>query len=126
MKTSTRVFLLLVAAAALAGALLLIFRGRPPRPVRIFGRTVAAGGEPVVGARVTLEVAPSGTEEEMAVERVETRSDGRGEFSIDFQGHWRQATYRLEADAPGYQKVSLDEADQVKSPVLLRLARTPS
>lgn len=126
MKTSTRIPLALVAAAALAGSLLLFLRARPPRPVRIFGRTVAAGGEPVAGARVILEVSPSGMEEETAIERVETRSDPRGEFSIDYQGHWRDATYRLEAEAAGYQKVSLDEVDRVAGPILLRLGRNPS
>jgi hypothetical protein len=124
--STTRTLLLLVAAAALAGALLLVLRGRLPRPVRIVGRTVAAGGEPLSGVRVTLEISPSGTEEEMAVERVETRSDAHGEFSIDFQGHWRHASYRLEAEAPGYQKLSLDDADGLKNPVSLRLARAPS
>ena len=126
MKTSTKISFLLVAAAALAASLLLFLREKPPRPVRLFGRTVAAGGLPVAGARVVLEVSPSGMEEETAIERVETRSDARGEFSIDFQGHWREATYRLEVEAPGYRKVSLDQADRVTGPILLRLERTPS
>jgi len=124
--STTRALFLLVVAATLGGGLLLVFRGRLPRPVRLVGRTVAAGGQPLSGVRVTLEVSPSGTEEEMAVERVETRSDARGEFSINFQGHWPHASYRLEAEAPGYKRLSTEGADTLQNPVSLRLERTPS
>ncbi|HJW14396.1 MAG TPA: carboxypeptidase-like regulatory domain-containing protein [Thermoanaerobaculia bacterium] len=119
-------FLILVAAAALAAAAILFLRSRPSGQLRIAGRTIAEDGAPLAGVRITLEVAPAETEEEKAVERVETVSDERGNFAINFQGHWRGASYGLEARKPGYRTLSVDDAETLKGPVLLRLARSPS
>jgi len=97
--------------------------GKSPRPVRIAGRTVGPGGAPLSDVRIVLEIAPGDTEEGTAVERVETTSDSRGDFSIDYQGHWRRATYRLEARKPGYEKLSIEDVNSGKKPLVIRLAR---
>jgi hypothetical protein len=119
---------LAVAAAAvvLLAAGIFVVRGRSPRTVRIAGRTLGPGGSPLSGVRVILEVSPSDSEEETAVERVETQSDAQGSFSINFQGHWRHASYRLEAVKPGFEKVSIDDAGLLKNPVTLRLSQARS
>lgn len=119
--------LVAVASVAVIGIAAVLFtRGRSPKAVRIAGRTVGAGGEALPGVRITLEISPSDSEEDKAVERVETVSDERGNFAINFQGHWRGASYGLEARKPGYRTLSVDDAETLKSPVLLRLARSPS
>ncbi len=99
-------------------------RERSPGTIRIAGRTVGPGGAPLPGVRVILEVSPSGAEEETAVERVETRSDERGNFAINFRGHWRRASYRLEAQKPGFEKLSIEDADSLRSPVTLRFRQS--
>jgi Carboxypeptidase regulatory-like domain len=121
-KTTRRV--LLVAAVLIAAIAVTVFvmRERIPRPLAIAGRTVGPGGEPLAGVVVVLEVAPGDSEEESAVERVETRSDAKGEFSINFLGHWNRATYRLEAQKPGFDKISVEDAGSLKNPVILRFA----
>jgi hypothetical protein len=106
---------------ALAAAAVWIYRGRPPRSVQITGKTVAADGRPLADVRITLEIAPNDTDEEGAIERAETTSDARGEFSLDFQGPWRQASYRLEARKPGFRDLSIGAADTLQNPVVLRL-----
>lgn len=116
--------LVVVALLAVIGtAAVLITRARSPKTVRIAGRTVGPGGAALPDVRVILEVSPSGSEEETAIERVETRSDARGDFSINFQGHWRRASYRLEAQKPGFEKLSIDDADALRSPVTLPFRR---
>ncbi|HLN57373.1 MAG TPA: carboxypeptidase-like regulatory domain-containing protein [Thermoanaerobaculia bacterium] len=114
------------AAAAIVGiaAAIFVVRERSPRTVRIAGRTVGPGGSPLAGVRVTLEVSPSSSDEETAVERVETQSDAQGNFSINFRGHWRHASYRLEARIPGFEELSIEEADSLKSPVILRFSQS--
>jgi carboxypeptidase family protein len=116
-----RAIVLAVAVVALGAAAVWIFRGRSPRPVRITGRTVAADGRPLADVRITLEIAPNDTDEEGAIERAETTSDARGEFSIDFQGPWRSASYRLDARKPGFRDLSIGAADTLQNPVVLRL-----
>jgi len=125
-RTERGFLLVMAAAASMAGATVLVSCAQRPAPVRVSGQTVVAGSGPLAGVRVTLEVAPSDTEEETAIERVETLSDARGEFSINFQGHWKHASYRLIAEAPGFRKVSIDGADSLKSPVTLSLDRNLS
>ena len=124
MTTKARLALVALAAAAVAVVLIaagiFALRERSPGTVRIAGRTVGPGGSPLAGVRVTLEVSPSGSEEETPVERVETLSDAQGNFSISFQGHWRRASYRLEAQKPGFQELSIEDADSLKSPMTLR------
>jgi hypothetical protein len=120
MTTNARLVLAAAAIAVIAAGIFVV-RGRSPQAVRIAGRTVGPGGSPLSGVRVTLEVSPSGSEEETAVERVETQSDAQGSFSINFQGHWRHASYRLEAQKPGFEELSIEDADSLKSPVTLRL-----
>jgi hypothetical protein len=124
MSTKARLALAAAAAIVVIAAGIIVVRGRSPRPVRIAGRTVGPNGSPLSGVRVTLEVAPGGSEEETAVERVETQSDAQGNFSINFRGHWRYASYRLEARMPGFEEVSIEEADSLKSPVILRFSQT--
>jgi hypothetical protein len=97
-------------------------RERAPKPLEIAGRAVGPGGEPLADVHVVLEVAPGDSEDETAVERVETRTDAKGEFSINFVGHWRRASYRLEAQKPGFQKITIEDADSLKKPVILRFA----
>ena len=122
-KTKRRVLLFAaVLVAAIAVAAFFVRRERAPAPIRIAGKTVGPGGAPLADVRIILEVAPGDSDEEAAVERVETRSDAKGDFSIDFVGHWRRASYRLEAQKPGYEKVSVEDAGLLKSPVVLRLA----
>jgi 5-hydroxyisourate hydrolase-like protein (transthyretin family) len=111
--------LVLVAAAALA---IPACRAKGPEPVRITGRTIGAKGEPLADVRVTLEISRGDTEEQMAAERVETRTDARGEFSISYQGQWRRASYRLEVRKTGYRNLSVEQAETLKNPVTLRLA----
>jgi hypothetical protein len=115
-----------LAAAALVviAAGIFVVRERSPRTIRIAGRTVGPGGAALSDDRVTLEVSPSGSEEETAVERVETQSDARGNLSIDFQGHWRRASYRLEGRKPGFEKLSIDHADSLGNPVTLRFRQS--
>jgi hypothetical protein len=115
-----RLVLVLAAAVVLVAGIFLV-RQRTPRTVRIAGRTLGPAGSPLSGVRVILEVSPTDSEEETAVERVETQSDAQGSFSINFQGHWRRASYRLEAVKPGFEKVSIDDAGSLKNPVTLRL-----
>lgn len=119
-----RILVLAAVIAALAVAAVLILRGGPPRPVRITGRIISESGQPLGDVRITLEIAPNDTDEEGAVERAETTSDARGEFSIDFQGPWRRASYRLDARKPGYRDLSIGSADTLQSPVVLRLIPT--
>jgi VCBS repeat-containing protein len=117
-----RMLVLAVLVAGLAGAAVWIFRGGPPQTVRIAGRTVGQDGRPLADVRITLEVAPNDAEEEGAVERAETLSDARGEFAIDYQGHWKRASYRLEARKAGYRELSIGAAETLKNPVVLKLA----
>ena len=120
--------MLIAAAVLIAGIAVAYFvrQERMPRPVRIVGRTVGPGDRPLADVRITLEVSPGDSEEEAAIERVETRSDAKGDFSIDFVGHWRRASYRLDAQKPGYQKLSIEDARSLPEPVILRFATSPS
>ncbi len=102
-----------------------IVRARSLRPVRISGRALSPGGTPLSGVRITLEVSPGDSEDEAAVERVETETDPEGNFSINFRGHWRQASYRLVAQKPGFQKLSVENVDSVKSALTLRFIQAP-
>ena len=120
-----RAVVLAVAVVALGAAAVWIFRGRSPRPVQITGKTVAADGRTLADVRITLEIAPNDTDEEGAIERAETTSDARGEFSLDFQGPWRRASYRLEARKPGFRDLSIGAADTLQNPVVLRLVPIP-
>jgi hypothetical protein len=110
-----------LAAAVAVAVALFVRRERAPRPIRITGKTLAAGGAPLPDVRIVLEVTPGDSEDETAVERVETLSDAKGDFTIDFVGHWRRASYRLEAQKPGFQKLSIDDARSLSNPVILRL-----
>jgi hypothetical protein len=124
MTTKARLALAAAAVIVAIAAGIFVVRERSPRTVRIAGRTVGPGGSPLSGVRVTLEVSPNGSEEETAVERAETQSDAQGNFSINFRGHWRHASYRLEARIPGFEELSIEEADSVKSPVILRFSHS--
>ena len=124
MTTKARLALAAAAAIVVIAAGIFVVRERSPRTVRIAGRTVGPGGSPLSGVRVTLEVSPSGSEEETAVERAETQSDAQGNFSINFRGHWRHASYLLEARIPGFEELLIEEADSLKSPVILRFSRS--
>jgi hypothetical protein len=120
-KTARR--LLLFAAvflAAVAVAVVFVRRERAPSPVRIVGKTVGPGGVPLADALITLEVAPGDSDEEAAIERVETHSDAKGDFSINFVGHWRHASYLLEAQKTGFETVTVEDAGFLKNPVILR------
>jgi hypothetical protein len=125
MTQTARLFLAAAAAVVVIAAGVFVLRERSAGAIRIAGRTVGPNGAALPDVKVTLEVSPSGTEEETAVERVETQSDARGDFSINFRGHWRHASYRLEAQKPGFEKISIDDADSLKTPVTLRLRQTP-
>jgi hypothetical protein len=120
MTPTARLSMAAAAALVVIAAGIFVVRQRSPRTVRIAGRTVGPGGAALPGVRVILEVSPSGADEEAGVERVETQSDARGDFSINFQGHWRRASYRLEAQKPGFERLSIEDADSLKSPVILR------
>ena len=123
MTTTTRRGLLVAAVVIAAIAVtLFVMRERMPKPLEISGRAVGPGGEPLADVQVVLEVAPGDSEDESAVERVETRTDAKGEFSINFVGHWRRASYRLEAQKPGFEKISIEDAGSLKKPVILKLA----
>ncbi len=117
---------LALAAAALVvvAAGIFVVRERSPRTILIAGKTVGPNGAALSDVRVTLEVSPTGSEEETAIERVETQSDARGNFSISFQGHWRRASYRLEARKPGFEKLSIDDATSLRNPVTLRFRQS--
>ena len=122
MTQKARLSLAAAAAVIVIAAGVFILRERSAGTIRIAGRTVGPDGAALSDVKVTLEVSPSGTEEESAVERVETQSDARGDFSINFRGHWRHASYRLEAQKPGFEELSMDEVDTLRSPVTLRLS----
>ena len=122
MTPTKRVFLAAAAGIALIVTAVFLVRAREPSPIRIAGRTVGPDGAPLSDVRITLEVAPGDSEEEAAIERVETRSDAKGDFSINFVGHWRHASYRLDAEKPGFEKASVEDAGSLKTPVVLRLA----
>ena len=117
---------LALAAAALVvvAAGIFVVRERSPRTILIAGKTVGPNGAALSDVRVTLEVSPTGSEEETAIERVGTQSDAGGNFSIDFQGHWRRASYRLEAQKPGFERLSIDGADSLRNPVTLRFRQS--
>ncbi len=121
-KTTRRVLLVGAVSIAAIAVTLFVMRERTPKPLAIAGRAVGPGGEPLAGVHVVLEVAPGNSEDESAVERVETRTDAKGEFSINFVGHWRRASYRLEAQKPGFEKISIEDAGSLKDPVILRFA----
>jgi hypothetical protein len=116
--------LLVCAGLALTATALVVACGKSPRPVRVSGRTVDPAGAPLADVRVVLEIAPGDSEEGTAVERVETTSDSRGDFAIDYQGHWRRASYRLEARKPGYEKQAVEDVDSAKKPLVIRLTQT--
>jgi hypothetical protein len=124
MTSTTRRALVFAAVliAAIAVTLFFVMRERRPEPLAIAGRAVGPGGEPLADVHVVLEVAPGDSEDESAVERVETRTDAKGEFSINFAGHWRHASYRLEAQKPGFERISIEDAGALKKPVVLRFA----
>jgi hypothetical protein len=127
MTKTTRLVLLAAAVVLAAGAVVYFMRHeRVSRPVRIVGKTVGPGDRPLADVRIVLEVTPGDSEEEAAVERVETLSDANGDFSINFVGHWKQASYRLEAQKPGFQKLSIEDAHALPEPVILRFAAPPS
>jgi hypothetical protein len=121
-KSTRRVLLVAAVLIAAVAVTLFVIRERAPQPLAIAGRAVGPGGEPLADVLVVLEVAPGDSEEESAVERVETRTDAKGEFSINFIGHWRRASYRLEAQKPGFEKISIEDAGSMKNPVTLRFA----
>jgi hypothetical protein len=123
MTPKARIALAVAAAIVVIAAGIFVVRERSARTVRIDGRTVGPGGLALSGVRVTLEVSASGSEEEPAVERVETQSDAQGNFSINFRGHWRRASYRLEAQKPGFEKLSVEGADSLRSPVTLQFSQ---
>jgi len=124
-QTTRRVLLTAAVLAAVVAVAVFVRRERTPQPqpqpLSIAGRTVGPGGEPLSDVLVILEVTPGDSEEESAIERVETRSDTKGDFSINFVGHWRRALYRLDAQKPGFEKLSVEDAGSLKSPVILRL-----
>ncbi len=122
--TPTARLALAAAALIVIAAGIFVVRERLPRTIRVAGQTVGPDGAALPDVRVILEVSPSGSEEETAIERVETQSDARGNFSINFQGHWRRASYRLEAQKPGFEKLSIDDADSLRNPVTLRLRQS--
>ena len=124
MRPGARIVLILLTVVVAVAVVVFIRRERAPSPVRIVGKTVGPNGAALPGVRVTLEVSPSGSEEETAIEHVETQSDARGSFSINFQGHWRRASYRLAAQKPGFEKLSIDDADSLRNPVTLRLRQS--
>jgi hypothetical protein len=125
-KTARRVLLFAaVLSAAIAVAVVFVRREQAPSPVRIVGRTVGPGGAPLSDVLITLEVAPGDSDEEAAIERVETRSDAKGDFSINFVGHWRHASYLLEAEKTGFETLTVEDAGVLKNPVILRLALQP-
>jgi hypothetical protein len=120
-KTTRRALLFAaVLLAAIAVAMFFVRRERAPSPVRIVGKTVGPIGVPLSDVLVTLEVAPGDSDEEAAIERVETRSDAKGDFSINFVGHWRHASYLLEAQKTGFETVTVEDAGFLKNPVILR------
>ncbi len=123
MRPGKRIVLILLTVVVAVSVVVFVRRARAPSPVRIVGKTIGPDGAPLEGVRVTLEVSPSGSEE-TAIERVETQSDARGNFSINFQGHWRRASYRLEAQKPGFEKLSIDDADSLRNPVTLRFRQS--
>jgi hypothetical protein len=118
----SRAVLLLVAVVAAAAGAFFVWKTRGPRQVRIAGRTLAADGRPLAEVRVALEVAPDDTEEEGAVEKAETLSNEKGEFSIEYQPHWKTPSYRLDVRKSGYRDLSIGSAETLKPPVILRLA----
>lgn len=122
--TSTTRRVLLVAAVLIAAIAITFFvmRERTPETLAIAGRALGPGGEPLADVLVVLEVTPGDSEEESAVERVETRTDAKGEFSISFVGHWRRASYRLEAQKPGLETISVEDARSLRNPVTFRFA----
>ena len=87
MRPGKRIVLILLTVVVAVSVVVFVRRARAPSPVRIVGKTIGPDGAPLEGVRVTLEVSPSGSEEETAIERVETQSDAQSNFSIDFQGH---------------------------------------
>jgi hypothetical protein len=123
MTPRVRSTLAVAAAIVVIAAGIIVVRERSARTVRIDGRTVGPGGLPLSGVLVSLEVSASGSEEEPAVERLETQSDAQGNFSINFRGHWRRASYRLEAQEPGFEKLSVEGADTLRSPVILQFSQ---
>ena len=123
MTPKARYALAAAAAVVVIAAGVFVVRGRSASTVRIDGRTVGPGGLPLSGVLVSLEVSASGSEEESAVERLVTQSDALGNFSINFRGHWRHAAYRLEAQKPGFEKLSVEGADTLRSPVTLQFTQ---
>jgi hypothetical protein len=118
MNFPARIAPVLLAAAALAVP---ACRQRGPEPVRITGRAIGAKGEPLADVRITLEISRGDTEDETAAERVETQTDARGEFSISYEGQWRQPSYRLYARKPGYRELSLEAPETRATPLTLKL-----
>jgi hypothetical protein len=124
MTSTTRRALVFVAVliTAIAVTLFFVMRERAPKPLAIAGRAIGPAGEPLPDVLVVLEVAPGESEDESAVERVETRTDAKGEFSINFVGHWRRASYRLEAQKPGFANISIEDPGSLKGPLILKFA----
>jgi hypothetical protein len=115
-----RLVAFLVLAAALVTGGILWTRERRQRELRIEGRTVDSSGTPVPDAQITLEIGPAESEEELPVERVATRSDAAGRFSIRYRLRWSHPIYNLEASKTGFEPVTIDDADALPSPLTLR------
>lgn len=121
-RTARRALVVAAAVMAVIAAGILVVRGRSQGTIHIAGRTVATGGAPLPEVRLILEVLPADTEGEMSIERVETLSDARGNFAIDYEGGRRRASFRLEAQKPGYEKLSIEDPNLFKRSLTLRLA----
>jgi hypothetical protein len=112
-----------LAAVAVIAAAALLARGRTrPDEVRIDGVTVDGAGAPLADVVVNVEIAPAESEGELPVERVSTRSDARGRFSVRCRVPWKEPAYSVEASKPGFETVTIDDADELPSPLTLRLA----
>lgn len=113
--------IVVIGAAVIAGAILW-GRERREREVAVEGRTIDSSGAPVADVDISLEIEPVESEGELPVEHVVTRSDARGRFSIRCRPPWRHPSFSLEASKPGFETVTIDDADALPNPLTLRLA----
>ena len=117
---------IVAAALAVIAAAVLLARGRARSDeVSIDGTTVDAAGAPLADVLVNVEIAPAESEGELPVERVSTRSDAKGRFSLRCRVPWKDPSYSIEASKAGFETVTIDDADELPSPLTLRLAASP-
>ena len=122
-RSGARLAFIAILGAAVVVTALLLTRPRAGRgDIVVQGTTVDGTGAPLADVEISLEIVPAESEGELPVEHVTTRSDARGHFTLKCRVPWQDPSYSVEASKPGFETVSIDDADELPNPLTLRLA----